>query len=87
MSNKEKITSTTYTPLVHCIKENIACEQALRGALAAGREKEEEFATTSLEFEFSLQFPCDSPSTELSDFRQSARSRNERECKQTLKNT
>ena len=41
----------------------------------------------ALEFEFRLQFPCGSPSTELSDFRQSARSGNERECKQTLKNT
>ena len=30
----------------------LACEQALRGALAAGREKEGELATTSLEFEF-----------------------------------
>ena len=61
--------------------------QALRDALAAGREKKGELATTSLEFEFHLQFPCGSPSTELSDFRQSARSGNERECKQTLKNT
>ena len=49
----------------------MACEQALRGALEAGREKEEELATTSLEFEFHLQFPCGSPSTELSDFRKS----------------
>ena len=64
---------------------DIACEQALRGPLAAGWEKEGEDATTSLEFEF--QFPCGSPSTELSDFRQSARRGNERECKQTLKNT
>ena len=31
--------------------EVIAWEQALRGALAAGREKEGEFATMSLEFE------------------------------------
>ena len=38
-----------------------------------------------LEFEFHLQFPCGTPSTELSDFCQSARSGNERECKQTLK--
>ena len=36
------------------------------------------------EFEFQLQFPCDSPSTELSDFRQSARSGSQRECKQTI---
>ena len=66
---------------------DISCEQALRGALAAGREKEGELATLSLEFKFPLQFPCGSPSTELSDFRQSAQSANERECKQTLKNT
>ena len=32
-------------------------------------------------------FPCGSPSTELSDFRQSALSGNGRECQQTLKNT
>ena len=63
----------------------LICEQALRGALAAWREKEGELATMSLEFEFHLQFPCGSPSTELSDFRQSARSGNERECKQTSK--
>ena len=31
---------------------NLACEQVLRGALAAGKEKEGELATTSLEFEF-----------------------------------
>ena len=30
----------------------IACEQALPGALAAGREKEGEHATMSLEFEY-----------------------------------
>ena len=65
----------------------LACKQALRGALVAGREKEGEFATTSLEFEFHPQFPCCSPPTELSDFRQSARSGNALECKQTLKNT
>ena len=61
----------------------VACEQAVRGALAAGREKEGDLGTASLEFEFHLQFPCGSPSTELSDFRQSARTGNE--CKQTLK--
>ena len=32
----------------------------LRGALAAGREKDVELATTSLEFEFNLQIPCGS---------------------------
>ena len=30
----------------------VACEQALRGTLAAVREKEEDLATTSLEFEY-----------------------------------
>ena len=35
----------------------IACEQALWGALAVGREKEGELATPSLEYEFHLQFP------------------------------
>ena len=61
----------------------LACEQAFRGDLAVGRKKEGELATTSLEFEYHLQYPCGSPSTELSDLRQSARSKNERECKQT----
>ena len=56
----------------------MVCEQAFHGALAAGREKEGKLATTSLEFEFHLQFPCGSKSNELSDFRQSARSGNER---------
>ena len=40
-----------------------------------------ELATMSLEFEFYLQFPCGSLSTELW-----AQSGNQRECKQTLKN-
>ena len=52
-----------------------------------GRAKEGELATTSLEFELHLQLPCGSLSTELSDFRQSAQSKKEPECKQTLKNT
>ena len=34
------------------IIQNITCQQALQGALAAGREKEGELATTSLEFEY-----------------------------------
>ena len=42
------------------------------GALVATREEEGKLATTSLEFEFHLQFPCGFPSTELSDFCQSA---------------
>ena len=60
----------------------LACEQAFCGDLAVGRKKEGELATTSLEFDH-LQNPCGSPSTALSDLRQSARSKNERECKQT----
>ena len=47
---------------------------------------EGELVNTSLEFKFHLQFPCGSQPTELSDFRQSARSRNKRKCKQTEKN-
>ena len=35
--------------------------------MAAGREKKGERATTSLEFEFQIQFSCGSPSTVLSD--------------------
>ena len=31
---------------------SVVCKQALRGALAAGREKEGELVTTSLEFEY-----------------------------------
>ena len=31
---------------------SLACQQALRGALVAGWEKERELATTSLEFEY-----------------------------------
>ena len=61
--------------------KDVACEQAFRGALAAGREKERELETASMEFKF--QFPFGSPSTELSDFCQLARSGNECECKQT----
>ena len=32
--------------------KRLACKQALRGALAAGREEEEALSTTSLEFEY-----------------------------------
>ena len=67
-------------------KVTVISEQALQGTLAAGWEEEGELATTSLEFEFYLQFPCGSPQTELSDFRQLEQSRNKRECKQILKN-
>ena len=60
------------------LERKIACEQTLREALAVGQEKEEELVTTSLEFEFHLQFPYDSPPTLLSGLRQSLR--NELEC-------
>ena len=63
----------------------IHCKLSGGGALAAGQEKEGELVTMSLEFEFHPQFPCGSPLTELSDFGQSARSGNKRECNQTLK--
>ena len=43
---------TLRTKKSHYIK--IPCKQALRGALAAGREKEGELATTSLEFEAAI---------------------------------
>ena len=66
---------------------NLRASSPGQGVWERGWEKEGELATTSLEFEFHLQFPCCSLSTELSDFRQSARSGNERECKQRLKNT
>ena len=40
-------------PAIQLILEaNLAWEQALRGALAAGREKEGELTTTPLEFEY-----------------------------------
>ena len=35
----------------------LACEQASRGALATGREKEGELATTSLELNSTSNFP------------------------------
>ena len=60
-------------------------QQGLQGALVAGWEKEGELATTSLKFEFHLQFPFGSPSTELPDFCQSAQSRNEHKCKKHFK--
>ena len=80
MSRGKIMGRTRVLGYVHTIPDNLASEQAVRGALAAGREKEGELATTSLEFEFRLPSPCGCPSTELSDFRQSARGWNEREC-------
>ena len=83
----EKHSSHASSPCLHFLVIahfrliKLACEQALWGALAAGWEKEGELRTTSLEFAFHLQFPCGSPSPELSDFGQSAWSGNEREHK------
>ena len=56
----------TLLPKTNFLHINLACEQSLRGPLAAGREKEGELATSFLEFEFHHQFPCGSSSTELS---------------------
>ena len=39
-------------PFAHFSKLLVASKQALRGALAAGREQEQELATTSLEIEY-----------------------------------
>jgi len=50
----------------------VTCEQALRGDLVAGWEKEGELATTSLQFKFRLQHSCGSLLSEVSDFGQSA---------------
>ena len=36
----------------HLKYQSVACEQALRGILAAGQEKRGELATTPLEFEY-----------------------------------
>ena len=48
--------TSRYTSVKHHelggVQSSLACEQALRGALVAGREKERELATTSLEFEY-----------------------------------
>ena len=43
--------------------KSLACEQVLWSARTVRREKKGELASTSLEFEFHLQFPCGSPST------------------------
>ena len=45
------------------VNQKLVCEQALWGALATGREKEGDLATTSLEFEFHLQISSGSSST------------------------
>ena len=78
----------TFCTLVTITWKNISLRASFPGRSLAWREKEGQLAlaTTSLELEFHPQFPCGSPSTKLSDFRQLACSRNECECEQTLKN-
>ena len=49
----------------------------------AGNESRAYNYVFQVEFKFRLQFHCGSLSTELSDFRLSSWSGNERECKQT----
>ena len=41
-----------------CFKSVIACQQALRGTLVAGKEKEGEHATVSPEFEYLCRKSC-----------------------------
>ena len=69
------------------VRHSLQASSPGRSGGDGAEKKKGELATMPLEFEFHLQFPCGSPSTELSDFRQSTRSRNERECKRTLKTT
>ena len=85
-------TTTTMTPTVSLdlvlfrpkASETRVRVQALWGALAAGREKEGELATTSLEFEFTSNSLL---ALRRLSCQKSARSGNEHECKQILKNT
>ena len=56
MSHGKIMVRTRVLGYDHTLPDSLVSEQAVRGALA-----------TSLEFEFHLQFPCSSPSTELSD--------------------
>ena len=72
--SNQKLSLGAKSPVTWLLGRVLACDQATQSALAAGREREGELATTSLEFEFHLYIPCGSPSTELSDCRQSARS-------------
>ena len=69
----------------NCYKSSQRGEQAIRGALAAGRGEKRRACNTSLEFDIpppiTLSSGYGSPSTKLSDFRQSVWSGKERECK------
>ena len=71
------------TPPKRVTSPSLARVKALRGC-SSGRKRRRACNYVS-EFEFRLQFPCGCPLTELSDFRQSAQSEKERECKQRLK--
>ena len=51
MSHGKIMVRTRVLGYVHTLPDSLVSEQAVRGALAAGREKEGELATTSLEFE------------------------------------
>ena len=64
----------------------LPCEQTLRGALAAGREKERELELRVWNLNSTSNSPL-APGEGAVNCHQSTRSRNERECKQTFKNT
>ena len=67
--------------MTYCKPLLTSTEEAIRGALAGGREKEGELATTSLEFEFRFQFP-------VAPLRLSCQiSANQHEVKKSAKNT
>ena len=55
--SNQKLSLGAKSPVTWLLGRVLACDQAIQSALAAGREKEGELATTSLEFEFHLYFP------------------------------
>ena len=63
---------TPFLKCYNCNKSSQRGEQAIRGALAARRERKGELTTRLWNLIFPLQFPCGPPSTKLSDLRQSA---------------
>ena len=66
----------------------VACEPARgRSGGGAGKERRACNYVSGISIPPPIPLWLSAPSTELSDFRQSARSGNKRECKQTLKNT
>ena len=85
----EVLTCTTGQMVVSVYTVNQHCQQCVNasdlkpnlrtsspGRSGAEREKDRELATVSLEFEILLQLPCGSLLSEMSDFHQSAKSRN-----------